>query len=180
MSQDIPTGDALETDDLYELVYEELRSLARAKMHRESMFSTLQATALVHEAWLRLGGDQQPEFHNRAHFFAAAAEAMQRILVDRARRKKRQKHGGSLRRISIENLDALQGKPDAQQEFLLINDALDRFSEADPSKAKLVKLRYFLGLSFEETAQQLGISSRTAKRWWDYARSWLHCEITST
>jgi RNA polymerase sigma factor (TIGR02999 family) len=163
-------------DDLIRAVYTELRKLAAAKMAREPAGHTLQATALVHEAWLRLGNVQ---FENRSHFFGAAAEAMRRILVDRARRKGALKNGSGAEHRDIEDLEiaAPLGNDD---EILALHEALDRLAAYDPRKADLVKLRYFTGLSIEEAAEVLGISERTAARDWDFARAWLHREIRMT
>ena len=151
--------------ELSELVYQELRQLAHAKMSREYVYSTLQGTALVHEAWLRLGGDEHPQWHDRAHFFAAAAEAMRRILIDRARKRKRERHGGELQRVALENLDALKDRADADDQLLMINEALEKLEALDPRKAQLVKFRFFFGLSVEEAAKSLDITPRTALRW---------------
>lgn len=163
---------------LLPLVYDELRRLAAARMARESQGQTLQATALVHEAWLRLGGDQQPAWANRAHFFAAAAEAMRRILIDHARRKQANKHGGKLEKLSASEtgFDLPAGSPD-DAELLLVNEALEALAAHDPRKAELVKQKYFIGLTLEESAEILGISVRTAKRDWVYARTWLFNEV---
>ena len=163
-------GDALLT-----LVYAELRQLARAKMAREQPGHTLQATALVHEAWLRLG-DQS--FENRVHYFAAAAEAMRRILIERARRKRSLKHGAGVAHVDAEEVEiaAHVGKED---ELLAIDDALDALATHDTRTAELVKLRYFAGLTMEEAAEVLGISVRTATRDWMYARAWLFRKIGS-
>ena len=178
MSPDKSLGSSVSSEgDLFALVYDELHRIASSKMAGENVYSTLQATALVHEAWLRLGGENQPLWGNRAHFFSAAAEAMRRILIDRARKKKRRRHGGELQRASVENLDALQGQADADDQLLLINEAIEKLAVHDSRKAELVKLRYFVGLSFDETASVLGISPATAKRWWTYSRSWLYREI---
>ena len=169
-------GDPIAAQGLFPLVYEELRRLAAAKMAREHSGHTLQPTALVHEVWLRLGGDDQPDWANRAHFFGAAAKAMQRILVERARRRKAARHGGKLTRTEF--VDGEIAAPDADDEELLaVNEALDRFAEAEPEKAKLVQLKYFAGFSIHETALAMGISAPTAKRWWRYARAWLKVEI---
>lgn len=144
-------------------------------MARESAAQTLQPTALVHEAWLRLGGDAQPTWESRRHFFGAAAEAMRRILVERARRRLAVRHGGGLVRAEAE-LDAIAvGMGD--EEVLRLHEALERLAVADPEKAELVKLRYFTGLDFEETAAALGIAVPTAKRWWAFARAWLADEM---
>jgi RNA polymerase sigma factor (TIGR02999 family) len=167
-------------DELLPVVYEELRRLAARRMAGEPPGQTLQATALVHEAWLRLGGDRQPAWDNRGHFFAAAAEAMRRILIDRARRKQARRHGGGVERISLDDLDGPElatGLDDDQ--LLALHAALERFEEADPTKAQLVKLRFFTGLTLREAGQILGISEPTAKRHWAYARAWLHREITA-
>ena len=166
-------------DDLYQEVYQELRQLAHAKMSKEFAYSTLQGTALVHEAWLRMGGEKQPSWTNRAHFFGAAAEAMRRILVDRARKRLSQKRGGDLQRVNSDSLNELRGDLPVDDQLLQVNEALERLQEIDPQKAELVKLRYFFGMSFEQAAETLDISVSTAKRWWLFARSWLHREITS-
>ena len=171
----IEQGDAQAADQLLPLVYDELRKLAAAKMAREAAGQTLQPTALVHEAWLRLGADQQPDWQNRAHFFASAAEAMRRILIDRARSRQALRHGGGLVRLNADDLE-LAAAPDDER-VLAINDALEKFALVEPQKAELVKLRYFAGLTIEETAQTLGISEPTAKRWWAYSRAWLFQEM---
>jgi len=170
-------GDPLAAHELLPLVYDELRRLAAQKMAREAPGQTLQATALVHEAWLRLGGDEQPAWDNRRHFFAAAAEAMRRILIESARRKQAERHGGGLHRTALEpeNLAITGGAPD--EELLAVHEALDALTAHDPRKAELVKLRYFAGLTLEETAAALGLSERTAKRDWAYSRAWLYREI---
>ena len=147
-------------------------------MARENPGQTLSPTALVHEAWLRLGGDQQPRWRNRAHYFAAAAESMRRILVDNARRKRAIRHGGPLAKVSANATDFDVAAPTEDVETLLtMNDALDRFATHDPRKAELVKLKYFTGLTLEEAADTLEISHRTAKRDWAYARAWLFNEV---
>ncbi len=166
---------ALPPDELLGLLYQELRSLAAQKLARENAGQTLQATALVHEAWLRLGGDQQPAWKNRAHFFASAAEAMRRILVDNARRKKAERHGGKVELVALEGLD-IPGAMDDEQ-LLALNEALDRLAAHDQAKAELVKLKFFAGLTTEEAAKALDISEPTAKRHWAYARAWLFREI---
>ena len=170
----------LGSNEFYELVYDELRQLAHAKMSKEYVYSTLQGTALVHEAWIRLGAEDQPHWQNRAHFFAAAAEAMRRILVDRARKRHRLKHGGELKRVGDEDLEEVQENIAIDEQLLDISDALDKLEEVDSQKAELVKLRYFFGMSFEETADTMNISVSTAKRWWIYSRSWLHREISAS
>ncbi len=154
-------------------VYAELRQLARAKMAREQPGHTLQPTALVHEAWLKLG-DQR--FENRAHFFGAAAEAMRRILIDRARRKLAAKNGAGAEHVDADDI-AIAAPTDKADELLAVHEALDALTTHDPRKAELVKLRYFAGLSIDEAADVLGISAPTAKRDWTYARAWLFREI---
>jgi RNA polymerase sigma factor (TIGR02999 family) len=179
MLQQIESGDSQAASRLLPLVYDELRKLAAQKMAHENPGQTLQATALVHEAWLRLGGDEQPAWQNRAHFFAAAAEAMRRILIDNARRKKAARHGGGAERVNL-NLDSLElaaGMDDDQ--LLAVHEALDRLAVHDAVKAELVKLRFFAGLTMEQVAQVLGFSTPTAKRHWAYARAWLYREIKS-
>jgi RNA polymerase sigma factor (TIGR02999 family) len=161
--------------ELLPQVYDELRKLAARKMAREGPNQTLQATALVHEAWLRLGGDPQAEWRNRAHFFAAAAEAMRQILIDNARRKKTLRHGGGWVRMNIESLELASAMDDEQ--LLAVHEALDRLAAHDPQKAELVKLRFFAGLTMEQAAEVLGLSVPTAKRHWTYARAWLYREI---
>ena len=161
--------------EILPLVYEELRKLAAQKMAREQPGQTLQATALVHEAWLRLGDGV---FANRAHFFGAASEAMRRILVERARRKHREKRGGGTEHVDVAELE-IAAPPGNEEESLAVDEALDRLAAHDARKAEVVKLRYFVGFSFEETAEVLGISVPTAKRDWAYARAWLHQEIAA-
>jgi RNA polymerase sigma factor (TIGR02999 family) len=174
----IERGDPHAAAELLPLVYGELRKLAAAKMAREAPGQTLQATALVHEAWLRLGGDAQPQWANRAHFFAAAAEAMRRILIENARRKQALRHGGGLEKLSADATGFDVAAPDmGDAELLLLNEALDGLAAHDARKAELVKQWYFVGLTLEETAAVLGISERTAKRDWAYARAWLFNEI---
>ncbi len=171
-------GDSLAASQLLPLVYDELRRIAAHKMAGESPGHTLQPTALVHEAWLRMvGGEGEAQFQNRAHFFGAAAEAMRRILIDRARRIQAQKHGGGKEHVDIDDMEI--PAPADDDELLAVNDALDRFAAVDAQKAELVKLRYFVGMTIEEAAPVLGISEPTAKRWWAYARAWLHEEINS-
>jgi RNA polymerase sigma factor (TIGR02999 family) len=145
-------------------------------MAREPAGQTLQPTALVHEAWLRLGGDEQPTWQNRAHFFGAAAEAMRRILIDNARRRRALRHGGGQERVDIDDLE-LAAVADNDDQLLAVHEALDKLAAQDPRKAELVKLRYFAGLTIEEAALALGISEPTAKRWWTFARTWLYQEI---
>lgn len=175
--QQIERGELAAADRLLPLVYDELRRLATAKMARESSSYTLQPTALVHEAWLRLGGDQQASWQNRGHFFGAAAEAMRRILIDRARKRQARRHGGGLQRVDIDDAEVAGDNPAGDNTLLAIHEALEKFAAVDPQKAELVKLRYFAGLTLEECGQALGVSEPTAKRWWAYARAWLFEEI---
>lgn len=175
----VQQGDPLAVNELLPLVYQELRRIAAHKMTGESSGHTLQPTALVHEAWLRLvDKDGQARFQNRAHFFGAAAEAMRRILIDHVRRKKAQKHGGGKEQVDIDEVEV--PAPANDEELLAVNDALDRFAAVDAQKAELVKLRYFVGMTIEESAAVLGVSEPTAKRWWAYARAWLHTEISTS
>ena len=169
--QAIEKGDADSADKLLPLVYEELRKLAASKMAREAPGQTLQPTALVHEAWLRLAGGASLQFNSRAHFFGAAAEAMRRILIERARRKAALRHGGGQQRVDIDEIEIAAPVPEEQ--LLAVNDALDKFAALDAAKAELVKLRFFAGLTLEQAAGVLGVSEPTAKRWWAYARAWL-------
>jgi RNA polymerase sigma factor (TIGR02999 family) len=169
-------GDAGAADRLMQAVYDELRALAAAKLAGEAENYTLQSAALVHEAWLRLGGDHQTPWRNRAHFFSAAAEAMRRILIDRARRRHRVRHGGGQRPLNLDEVAEPAAAADAEH-VLAVNEALERFATEDAERAELVKLRYFAGLTLEETAQVLGISESTAKRRWTFARAWLFREI---
>jgi len=174
----IEKGDPVAADELLPLVYHELRKLAAHRMANEAPGQTLQPTALVHEAYLRLVGNEDKKWAGRAHFFAAAAEAMRRILIDNARRKRAQKHGGGQQRLDIQDVDiAADAKDD---ELLAVHEALDKFAAQDKKKTELVKLRYFAGLTVEQAAQVLGISEPTAKRWWTYARAWLYNEIKSS
>lgn len=178
MLQQIERGDAQAANRLLPLVYEELRRLAAQKMARESPGQTLQATALVHEAWLRLGGDRQATWQNRAHFFAAAAGAMRHILIDNARRKNALRHGGQAERVhlDLDSLELAAGMDDGQ--LLALHEALDGLAAHDIVKAELVKLRFFAGLTMIEAAKVLGLSEPTAKRHWAYARAWLYREIS--
>ena len=174
----VEQGDPQAARQLLPLVYEELRRLAAAKLAREAPGQTLQATALVHDAWLRLGGDEQPPWANRAHFFSAAAEGMRRILIDNARRKRAVRHGGELAKVSADATGFDIASPAVDDEdLLLVNEALDALTAHDPRKAELVKQKYFVGLTLEEAADVLGISARTAKRDWAYARAWLFNEV---
>ncbi len=174
----IEQGQSQAAAELLPLVCAELRRLAAWRLAQERPGQTLQATALVHEAYLRLVGNEDPRWQGRRHFFAAAAEAMRRILIDNARRKQAVRHGGGLRRTDLEpdHLPIAGGAPD--EELLAVHEALDALAAHDARKAELVKLRYFAGLTLEETAAALDLSERTAKRDWAYARAWLYREIT--
>jgi RNA polymerase sigma factor (TIGR02999 family) len=168
-------GDPQAGNDLLPLVYEELRRLAGSKMAQELPGQTLQATALVHEAYLRLVGKVDHKWNGRGHFFGAAAEAMRRILIENARRKQAARHGGGQARLDINEIEiAAAGKDD---ELLAVSDALEQLAARDKQKAELVKLRYFVGLTTEEAAEVLGISVPTADRWWNFSRAWLFEEI---
>jgi len=173
----IAQGDAKATDELLPLVYEELRVLAAQRLGHEPPGQTLQATALVHEAYLRLVGDNSQGWNSRGHFFAAAAEAMRRILVENARRKSSEKHGGGHARSSLEASQAASLLGPTPDDLIALDEVLQRLSQVDPAKAQVVKLRYFAGLTIEQTAASLGISPATAKRLWTYARAWLIREM---
>jgi RNA polymerase sigma factor (TIGR02999 family) len=173
----IEQGDPHAAERLLPLVYEELRKLAAAKLAQEKPGQTLQATALVHEAYLRLVDvEQAQQWNSRGHFFAAAAEAMRRILVDTARSKRAEHHGGGRRRVAVE-VDDLAARQD-DPKLLALDEALAKLEQQHPSKAQLVKLRYFAGLSIRAAAETLGISTATADRYWAYARAWLQREMT--
>lgn len=168
-------GDPTAADQLLPLVYEELRRLAAHKMASEAAGQTLQPTALVHEAWLRLVGNQNQKWDGRAHFFAVAAEAMRRILIDRARRKRAVRHGGEQQRVDLQEVEL--AAPSDGDQLLAVNEALDKLAAQHKEEAELVKLRYFVGMTNEEAAGVLGISVRTAKYYWAHARAWLYREI---
>jgi RNA polymerase sigma factor (TIGR02999 family) len=173
----IEHGDPHAAEQLLPLVYDELRQLAAQRLSHEKPGQTLQATALVHEAYLRLVGQTiEQKWDNRGHFFAAAAEAMRRILVENARRKMTQKHGGKLVRRTLEDLPLVA--PEFGEDLLALDEALEKLAKEDPVKAKLVKLRHFAGLTVDQAAKALNISPATADRYWAYARAWLHAEIT--
>ena len=175
----IKAGDPNAAENLLVLVYDELRRLAASKLAREAPGQTLQPTALVHEAWLRLVGDQSPSFNDREHFFRASAEAMRRILIDRARRKHTRRHGGEFQRVSLEDFDLAAPSSVADDQLLAVNEALDKFALEHPVQAELVKLRYFAGLTNDEVSKVLGISISTAKNYWNFSRAWLLNEIES-
>ncbi len=173
--QNMREGNPKAEEELLSRVYQELRALAASKLAREIPGQTLQATALVHEAWLRLAGGNGQSFHDRAYFFAAAGEAMRRILVEKARRKKRVKHGGNLEKVDLENVDLPAPLPD--DELLEVDEALTRLAECQPRAAELVKLLFFVGLTHEQAAKELGVSVSTVDRMWAFARAWLFREI---
>jgi len=174
----IEQGDAKAVDELLPLVYEELRRLAAQKMSRESPGQTLQATALVHEAYIRLVGSEARDWGRRTHFYAAAAEAMRRILIDKARHKHRLKRGGARQRIDLDNAEVAIDAPST--DLIALDQALSKLAEEAPAKAELVKLRYFAGLTIEQAAEILGISRATADRYWSYSRAWLFHEINES
>ena len=166
--QSIDGGDAKAADELLPLVYEELRRVAAARMAQEAPGQTLQPTALVHEAWLRLGGENQPDWQNRGHFFSAASEAMRRILVESARRKLRLKRGGGQERVEWQE-SAIQA-PAEEEKLLQVHEALNALAAEDPQKAEIVKLRFFVGLGLEEIAALLGVNEKTVRRHWEVAK----------
>lgn len=170
-----PPDDPEAADKLLPLVYEELRKLAAARMAKESPGQTLQPTALVHEAWIRLADGENRPWQNRGHFFSAAAEAMRRILIDRARRRMRGKHGGGLKKVSLENLELAITVDDPT--LPLVDEALEKLKTVDPKGAELIRLRFFAGMSNVEAAKLIGLPERTAKRTWAYARAWLYEEL---
>jgi len=172
--QSLESGNARGSEELLPLVYDELRKLAAARMARENPSQTLQATALVHEAWLRLQGEAH-SWKNRRHFFSAAAEAMRRILIERARKKRRPKHGGDCKRIQLDAIDiASEDQPEITE---FVHEALERLAAKDGVAAELIKLRFFAGIPNHQAAELLGLSERSARRNWTYARAWLAEEI---
>jgi len=171
------SGDPKASEELLPLVYDELRRLAGQKMSGESSGHTLQATALVHEAWMRLTGSNQSGWANRAHFFAAAAESMRRILVEHARRKLSQKRGGGVAHAELDESSIVLAAP--PDELLAVNEALGKLEKEDPAAAELVKLRYFVGMTMEEAASAMGLAKRTAEGIWTFAKAWLGREIRS-
>jgi RNA polymerase sigma factor (TIGR02999 family) len=174
----VQRGEPQAAEELLRLVYDELRGIAAYKLARESPGHTLQPTALVHEAWLRMIGDGNEQFEGRAHFFAVAAEAMRRILVESARRKSSLKRGADAQREELNELHLIQAVP--SEELLAVDEALDRLAAEDPMSANLVKLRYFVGMTMEEAAVALGLPQRTAERLWTYSRAWLRRKITES
>jgi len=175
----VQQGDPKAAEELLPLVYEELRRLASKRMAHEAAGHTLQPTALVHEAWLRLGGSESAQFQNRAHFFGAAAEAMRRILIERARRRQAAKRGSGITPLDVEEVEIPSPALD-DDSLLAVNEALEKLTAIDLRKAELVKLRYFVGMSFGEAASALGITVPVAKQWWAYARAWLRVEMAGT
>jgi RNA polymerase sigma factor (TIGR02999 family) len=175
MLEAIAAGNSQASEQLLPVVYDELRRLAAARMAQEAAGHTLQPTALVHEVWLRLVGGQKQSWQNRAHFFGAAAEAMRRILIERARRKSRLKRGSGLALLDIADLDVIAAMPD--DKVLLVDEALEQLKLADPDKAKIVMLKFFAGLSNEQIAEILQVNERTVRRQWDFARAWLFDRI---
>jgi RNA polymerase sigma factor (TIGR02999 family) len=171
-------GDPKAAEELLPLVYDELRKLAAFKMSNEAAGQTLQPTALVHEAWLKLVGSTDQQWRNRKHFFGAAAEAMRRILIDRARKRNRSRHGHGLERIDLSRVDVASETDD--ETLVAVDEALSRLAQESPDRAELVKLRYFVGLSIPDAAEALGISESTAKRQWNYVRAWLYRELKGT
>jgi RNA polymerase sigma factor (TIGR02999 family) len=175
MLQAIGRGESHASDELLPLVYDELRRLAAARMAQESAGHTLQPTALVHEAWLRLVGNQPQSWENRAHFFGAAAEAMRRILIERARRKSRLKRGSGQALLDIADLDLAGTLPD--DKILLVDEALEQLKLEDPEKARIVMLKFFAGLTNEQAAEALNVNERTVRRQWEFAKAWLFARI---
>jgi RNA polymerase sigma factor (TIGR02999 family) len=173
--QAIGRGDGHASEELMPLVYEELRRLAAARMAQEAAGQTLQPTALVHEAWLRLVGDGNQMWQNRAHFFGAAAEAMRRILIENARRKSRLKRGGDQVRLDLDKLELVATTPD--DKVLLIDESLEQLKAEDPEKARVVVMKFFGGLTNQEVAENLGVTERTVERQWAYAKAWLFRNI---
>ena len=171
----VDKGDPTAAEELLSLLYGELRRLAAGKMAREAPGQTLQPTALVHEAWLRLVAPKNPKFENRAHFFSAAAEAMRRILIDRARSKRTQRHGEGLERVDLDRQDV--ATPSGDEQLLSVHEVLDNFTKHHAIQAEVVKLRYFVGMTNEETAEALGVSVATVKNYWTFARTWIFNEI---
>jgi RNA polymerase sigma factor (TIGR02999 family) len=171
----IGKGDTSVAAAFLDLVYDELRRLAASKMAREDSGQTLQATALVHEAWLRLIGDENRRFEGRTHFFAAAAEAMRRILIERARRRHAVRHGGEYERVTLQ--DEMLAGHDADEQLLALNDALEKLELKSPMQAQVVKLRYFAGMTNEEIAELIGVSLSTVKNYWVFSKAWLFREI---
>lgn len=176
MLEAISAGDSQASEQLLPLVYEELRGLAAARMSQEAAGHTLQPTALVHEAWLRLVGGGSQSWQNRAHFFRTAAEAMRRILIESARRKSRLKRGSGQALLDIADLDVMAALPD--EKILLVDEALERLQQEDPEKARIVMLKFFAGLTNEQVAEILNVNERTVRRQWEFAKAWLFDRIS--
>ncbi len=176
--QAVDAGDPQAADQLLPLVYEELRRLAAARMAQEKPGQTLQATALVHEAWLRLAGADPQRWDNRRHFFAAAAESMRRILVEKARRRLRVRHGGGLERVNLDDVEIPGGV--REEQLVAVDDALAELEREDPRKAEVVKLRYFVGMTNRETAEATGLSEATVERHWSFAKAWLFSRLQAS
>ncbi len=176
MLEAISAGQSQASDQLLPLVYEELRRLAAARMAQEAAGHTLQPTALVHEAWLRLAGDGKQTWQNRGHFFGAAAEAMRRILIERARRKSRLKRGSGQALLDIADMDLAEALPD--EKILLVDEALQQLKAEDPERAQVVMLKFFAGLTNEEVAELLNVNERTVRRQWNFAKAWLFDRIS--
>jgi RNA polymerase sigma factor (TIGR02999 family) len=174
----VEQGDPQAAEKLLALLYEELRKLASSKLAREQAGQTLQPTELVHEAWLRLVASENPRFENRAYFFSAAAEAMRRILIERARQKLRVRHGGSLERVYLDGQDL--AAPAADERLVAVHEALENLAKDHPVQAEVVKLRYFVGMTNEETAEVMGISVATVKNYWAFARTWIFRDIKNS
>jgi len=172
---EVSRGNGQATDELLPLVYDELRRIAGARMAQEAAGQTLQPTALVHEAWLRMVGEGARTWENRAHFFGAASEAMRRILIENARRKSRLKRGGDRERVDIADLDLAAAAPD--DKMLLINEALEQLKAEDPEKARIVVMKFFGGLTNQEVAKALDVTERTVERQWAYAKAWLFRQV---
>jgi len=174
----VQQGEAQAAEELLPLVYDELRKLAAHKMAHEPPGQTLQPTALVHEAWLRLAGSENQRWANRGHFFAVAAEAMRRILIERARRRQRVRHGGGQERVDVAEVEI--AAPENDERLLEVHEALDQLAREDREKADVVKLRFFVGLTDREVAEVLGLSERTVERHWAYAKAWLFRTMQSS
>ena len=172
----IESGNPTAAEDLLPLVYAELRKLAALRLAQEKPGQTLQATALVHEAWLKLAGGGNNSFKDRTHFFSAAAEAMRHILIDRARRKQARRHGGGMQKVDFDDIDI--AAPAANEQLVAMDEALTKMTASHPAQAEVVKLRYFVGLTNEEVAELLGISISTVKNYWNFSRAWLFNEIS--